>query len=65
MYSGKSIKLGGIGEKLKKIYVEKIIISFNLSQQELSTKNVFDKFSLKYVKKTNQCILIRLEYLIL
>ncbi len=49
----KSINLRGIGEKLKKIYVAKnykfLLIYPN---KILSTKNVFDRFSIKYVKKT-------------
>jgi len=50
---GKSLKLTGIGEKLKKIYVEKnykfLLIYPN---KILSTKNVFDRFDFNYEKKT-------------
>ena len=49
----KSIKLKGIGEKLKKIYVTrncKFLLIY--PNKILSTKNVFDRFSFKYVRKT-------------
>ena len=50
---GKSLKLNGIGEKLKKIYVAKnnkfLVIYPN---KTLSTKKVFDRFNFKEVKNT-------------
>ena len=50
---GKSLKLSGIGEKLKKISVAKdykfLVIYPN---KTLSTKNVFDRFNFKEVKNT-------------
>jgi len=49
----KSIKLRGIGEKLKKIYVaENYKFLLIYPNKILSTKNVFDRFNFKYVKKT-------------
>ena len=49
---GKSLKLSGVGENLKGIYVTKnckfLLIYPN---KRLSTKKVFDKFNFKYVKK--------------
>ena len=51
----KSLKLGGIGEKLKTINIEKnykfIVIYPN---KTLSTKKVFDSFNFKEVKNTKQ-----------
>ena len=49
----KSIKLSGIGEKLKKTYVAgnyKFLLIY--PNKKLSTKKVFSRFSFKYVKKT-------------
>ena len=49
----KSIKLSGIGEKLKKTYVAgnyKFLLIY--PNKKLSTKKVFGRFSFKYVKKT-------------
>ena len=52
---GKSLKLSGIGEKLKKISVAKdnkfLVIYPN---KILSTKKVFDRFDFKEVKNTKQ-----------
>ena len=50
---GKSLKLSGIGEKLKKIYVSenyKFLLIY--PNKTLSTKKAFKRFSFKYVKKT-------------
>ena len=51
---GKSLKLTGIGENLKKIYVAKnykfLLIYPN---KVLSTSNVFNSFNFKNIKKTN------------
>ena len=50
---GKSLKIRGIGEKLKKIYVEgnyKFLLIY--PNKALSTKNVFNRFSFKYIKRT-------------
>ena len=50
---GRSQKIRGIGEKLKKIYVEgnyKFLLIY--PNKALSTKNVFNRFSFKYIKRT-------------
>ena len=50
---GNSLKLCGIGEKLRKIYVaENYKFLLIYPNKKLSTKNVFNKFSFKNVKKT-------------
>ena len=50
---GNSLKLCGIGEKLRKIYVaENYKFLLIYPNKKLSTKNVFNKFSFKSVKKT-------------
>ena len=50
---GKSLRIRGIGEKLKKIYVaENYKFLLIYPNKTLSTKNVFNQFSFKCVKKT-------------